>query len=101
MLLCEFCRQYQRDGTCRLGVRIPKRMSCREFDPTVERFCSKPSDFVNEAQLVRMAAYFDIKGPELKKIRAVATIEEGRRAALAASGIRSPDSDSSEKGDLT
>jgi len=80
MLICEFCTQYQQNGECRLGLRIPKRMSCREFDPSVEQFCSNPADFVNEAQLVRMAAYFDIKGPELKKIRAVATREEARRS---------------------
>jgi len=32
------------------------------FDPTVERFCSNPADFVDEAQLVHMAVFFDIKG---------------------------------------
>jgi len=79
-LICEFCAQYQKDGECRLGLRIPKRMSCRDFDPTVERFCSNPADFVNEAQLVRMTVFFDIKGQELKKIRAVATREETRRS---------------------
>jgi hypothetical protein len=72
--------QYQKDGECRLGLRIPKRMSCRDFDPSVERFCSNPADFVNEAQLVRMAVYFDIKGGELTKIRTVATREEARRS---------------------
>jgi len=80
MVLCEFCTQHERTGECRLGLRIPKRMSCRDFDPSVERFCSNPADFVNEAQLVRMAVYFDIKGTELKKVRAVANREETRRS---------------------
>jgi len=78
-LICEFCREYRGDGTCGLDLRIPKRMSCREFDPSVERFCSNPKDFVDEAQLVRMAVFFDIKGVELKKIRAVASREVARR----------------------
>ena len=51
MLICEFCTQRKADGECRLGLRIPKRMSCRDFDPSVDRFCSNPADFVNEAQL--------------------------------------------------
>ena len=80
MLLCEFCTQYRKTGECRLGLSIPKRMSCREFDPGVERFCSDPADFVNEAQLAQMAVFFDIKGAELKKIRAVAAREIARRA---------------------
>lgn len=79
MLLCEFCTHYRADGACRLGLNIPKRMSCREFDPSVERFCSDPADFVNEAQLVDMATFFGINGAELKKVRAVAARETTRR----------------------
>jgi hypothetical protein len=91
MLICEFCTQRKADGECRLGLRIPKRMSCRDFDPSVDRFCSNPADFVNEAQLVRMAVYFDIKGVELKKVRAIASREEARRAesSLGSLGIAS------------
>ena len=86
-LICEFCAQYENNGECRLGLRIPKRMSCRDFDPSVEHFCSNPADFVNEVQLVRMAVYFDIKGPELKKIRAIAIREEARRSETLGGGL--------------
>lgn len=79
MLLCDFCVQYRESGTCRLGLRIPKRMSCRDFEPSIERFCSDPADFVSVAQIAQMATFFDIKGAELKKIRVVATREEARR----------------------
>jgi len=82
MLLCEFCDQYRSQRTCELGMNIPRRMGCREFDPSIGRFCAKPSDFVSEAQLVQMATYFDIRGPELKKIRAVAIGELARRDDL-------------------
>jgi hypothetical protein len=60
-------------------------MSCREFDPTIERFCSNPADFVSSAQLLQMCAFFDIKGVELKKIKIMAArAEEDRsRARLA------------------
>jgi hypothetical protein len=63
-------------------------MSCREFDPTIERFCSNPADFVSSAQLIQMCIYFDIKGAELKKIKTMAAqAEEDRsRARLAPQG---------------
>jgi hypothetical protein len=79
MLICEFCIRYQTNGECRLGLNIPKRMSCREFDPSVNRFCANPADFVNVAQLVQMAEFFDIKGSELKKIKIVGRQEEEDR----------------------
>ena len=72
MLICEFCVQYQQSGECGLGLRIPKRMSCREFEPGVEKFCSNPSDFVGTSQILQMATYFGIKGTELKKVTAMA-----------------------------
>jgi hypothetical protein len=85
MLLCEFCDQFQKDGTCRLGLDLPKRMTCRMFDPSVGSFCSDPGDFVNAAQLSQMAVFFGIKGPELKKIKLMATREvEGRSKVLPA-----------------
>jgi hypothetical protein len=86
MLLCEFCTRFRRDRSCELGLNLPKRMTCREFDPSVERFCANPADFVSEAQLAQMAAFFDIRGTELKKIRAVAAREVGRR-------VRTPSSE--------
>jgi hypothetical protein len=53
-------------------------MTCREFGPALEKFCADPKDFVDPKQILQMATYFGIKGPELKKIRAMA--EESFRA---------------------
>ena len=30
-------------------------MTCREFGPTLEKFCSDPKDFVDPKQIVQMA----------------------------------------------
>ena len=79
MKVCEFCLQFQLDGTCGLGLSIPKSMTCREFGPTLEKFCSDPKDFVDPKQIVQMAMYFGIKGPELRKVKVMATREEGAR----------------------
>lgn len=73
MIVCEFCLQYKPEGACALGLKIPKSMTCREFGPTLEKFCSDPKDFVDPRQIVQMATYFGIKGPELKKIKVMAT----------------------------
>jgi len=72
MLICEFCVQQQQSGNCGLGLRIPKRMSCREFEPGIEKFCSNPGDFVGTGQILQMATFFGIKGTELKKITIMA-----------------------------
>lgn len=80
MIICEFCIQYQNEGRCRLGLNIPRHMGCREFDPGIEKFCSKPDDFVNSGQLIQMATYFGIKGKELAKIKLMAAQEERLRA---------------------
>ena len=79
MKICEFCLQFQSDGTCRLGLPIPKSMTCREFGPTLEKFCENPKDFVDPKQIVQMATYFGVKGPELKKIKVMAAREESMR----------------------
>lgn len=79
MKICEFCLQFQLDGTCRLGLPIPKSMTCREFGPTLEKFCDNPKDFVDPKQIVQMATYFGVKGPELKKIKVMAAREESMR----------------------
>jgi len=42
----------------------------------MEKFCSNPSDFVNSRQVVQMATYFGMKGPELKKVKMMAASEE-------------------------
>jgi hypothetical protein len=77
--ICEFCLQFALDGTCRLGLSLPKSMTCREFGPTLEKFCADPKDFVDPKQIVQMATYFGIKGPELKKIKLMAATEENTR----------------------
>jgi hypothetical protein len=79
MIVCEFCLQYRPAGDCALGLKIPKSMRCREFGPTLEKFCSDAKDFVDPKQIIQMAMYFGIKGPELKKIKVMATREEGIR----------------------
>jgi hypothetical protein len=79
LIICDFCSQYQRDGRCRLGLNIPKAMGCREFDPSMERFCSDPKDFVGAGQINQMAAFFGIKGRELKKVALMAAREVSTR----------------------
>jgi hypothetical protein len=51
-------------------------MTCREFGPTLEKFCSDASDFVDPKQIMQMAMYFGVKGPELKKVKLMAAKEE-------------------------
>lgn len=81
MSICEFCRQYLPDGKCRLGLKLPSRMACREFDPGIEKFCSDPADFTGAQQIIQMASYFGMKGNELKKVKTLAAQEEQSRAA--------------------
>ncbi|HEX8775397.1 MAG TPA: hypothetical protein VF735_17640 [Pyrinomonadaceae bacterium] len=84
MIICEFCLQYGPDGKCRLGLNLAKAMSCREFGPGLERFCSNPNDYVDTKQIIQMATYFGMKGTELKKVRLMATREEGIRSQIPA-----------------
>jgi hypothetical protein len=51
-------------------------MGCHEFDPSLEKFCSDPKDFVGPAQIVQMAVYFGMKGSELKKVNLMAARAE-------------------------
>ena len=81
MIVCEFCLQYTQDGKCRLGLNIPKSMSCREFAPGIEKFCADPKDFVSQNQIVQMATFFGFQRVELKKIKLMAAGEENRAAA--------------------
>jgi hypothetical protein len=81
MIVCEFCLRYTPDGKCRLGLNIPKSMSCREFAPGIEKFCADPKDFVNQNQIVQMATFFGFQRVELKKIKLMAAGEENRAAA--------------------
>jgi hypothetical protein len=87
MMICEFCLHYKQDGQCGLGLKIPKSMTCREFGPTLEKFCSDARDFVDPKQIVQMAVYFGIKGPELKKVKGMAAKEESARTAVASAAF--------------
>lgn len=80
MVVCEFCTQYEQGGTCRLGLRIPKGMGCRVFDPAMNSFCSDPKDYVSPGQIIEIATFFGIKGRELKKVRIMAEQEESFRS---------------------
>jgi hypothetical protein len=83
MTICEFCIHYRAEGTCEFGLNLPKRMGCRDFEPGLDKFCGNPNDFVSAHQLVQMAAYFGIKGMEMKKVKQMAAQEEQRRARAA------------------
>ena len=72
---------FTREGLCTLGLDIRKGMTCREFRPGMEKFCSDPKDFVSPQQIVQMATYFGIGRPELKKVKLMAT-EEGKRVSI-------------------
>jgi len=78
MRVCEFCQHYQY-GECKLGLNLPKNMSCREFSPVMEQFCAEPKDFVSLGQIVQMAMFFGFQKMELKKIRAMAAKAESAR----------------------
>lgn len=79
MIVCEFCQHFQ-NKECRLGLSLPKTMSCREFGPSMHEFCSDPKDFVDPAQIMQMAKYFGFQRTELKKIKLMAAQEESLRA---------------------
>jgi len=71
MTICDFCLHYE-NGSCRVGLNIPKTMRCREFAPGIEKFCADPADFVNPGQIVEMARFFGIDKTELKKVKIIA-----------------------------
>lgn len=79
MIICEFCLQYRKNGECAFGLKLPRGMGCREFDPGIEKFCSDPNDFVSPSQIIQMATFFGIKGTELKKVKLIAAREETSR----------------------
>jgi hypothetical protein len=81
MIVCEFCRHYTQGGECGLGLNLPKAMSCREFKPGIEKFCSDPKDFVSENQIVQMSTFFGFQRTELKKIKVMAASEAKRAVA--------------------
>lgn len=71
-IICEFCLHYLSEGSCRLGLKIPKTMRCREFSPGMEKFCANPDDFVSPNQIVEMARFFGVDKTELKKVKTLA-----------------------------
>ena len=79
MIVCEFCLNFQPDGQCRLGLKLPKGMGCHEFVPGIEKFCSDPKDFVSPGQIIQMATFFGMKGMELKKVKRMAASEDAAR----------------------
>ena len=72
MIICEFCLLHSPEGGCRLGLKIPKTMKCREFAPGIDRFCAEPTDFVSSNQIVEMAKFFGLERTELKKVKVIA-----------------------------
>jgi hypothetical protein len=79
MIVCELCSHYGLSGQCKVGLRTPKSMSCQDFNPTIEKFCANPKDFVDQRQIVDMATFFGVKGTELKKVKLMASQEESAR----------------------
>ena len=79
MIVCDLCVHAWQEGKCRLEMKIPKGMSCREFSPGLQKFCANPKDFVDSGQLVEMAKFFGIKGTELKKTKLMALAAESAR----------------------
>lgn len=35
MIVCDLCSHYRLSGECRLGLRLPKGMRCRDFGSTL------------------------------------------------------------------
>ncbi|HYL98874.1 MAG TPA: hypothetical protein VEZ90_07955 [Blastocatellia bacterium] len=54
-------------------------MSCRHFEPGIEKFCSDPTDFVSAGQILQMATFFGLKGTEMRKVKQIAKTEEQSR----------------------
>jgi hypothetical protein len=79
MIVCDFCSHYASDGRCKLGLNLAKGMTCREFDPGIEKFCADPKDFVSPNQIVEMATFFGFQKMELKKVKLMAAREQGAR----------------------
>ena len=72
MIICDFCSHRSEEGSCGLGLKIPKTMKCHDFAPDMQNFCAKPSDFTGVEQIVEMAKFFGIEKTELKKVKVIA-----------------------------
>ena len=77
--LCDFCSEYAKDGTCRLGRPTPRALACQDFAPEMPNFFANPADFTGAAQVVQMATYFGLRGREMKKVKLMAARAEERR----------------------
>jgi len=80
MIICEFCLNYTVAGECKVGLDIKKGMTCREFEPGLEKFCADPKDFVSPSQITQMATYFGFQKVELRKVKLMAAREENARS---------------------
>lgn len=76
MILCEFCRLQQSNGSCGLGLKPPKKMRCRDFAPGFDRFFGNRADFKGRKQIKQMAVFFGLAGTELEKVLSMADQEE-------------------------
>jgi hypothetical protein len=81
--LCEFCSEYDSDGTCRLGRLAPRGFGCRDYAPEMASFFSNPLDFTGVAQVIQMATFFGFRGSEMKKVKFMAVRAADLRAAAA------------------
>jgi hypothetical protein len=79
MIVCDLCIHYRHGDLCGLELKIPKTMSCRDFSPGMQKFCSNPNDFVDARQVTEMATFFGLKGTELKKVKLMAARAESAR----------------------
>ena len=78
-MICEFYLNYTKDGSCEIGLNLPKGMSCGDFLPGMEKFCADPKDFVSPNQIIQMATFFGFQKMELKKVKLMATREQSTR----------------------
>jgi len=65
MLLCEFCCNYKGEEKCELDLKIPKSMSCREFEPASEVLFD-PTDLLTPTKSSRWQATW-AEGKEPKR----------------------------------
>ena len=79
MIVCELCTHSWEEGKCRLDLKIPKGITCRDYNPGMHKFCADPKDFVDASQIVEIAKYFGLKGTELKKVKVMANQAEAAR----------------------
>ena len=76
--VCDFCVQLSAGRQLPARPDIPKTMGCHAFEPSLERFCSDPKDFVGPAQIIQMATFFGMKGVS-EEVTRMAAREEGAR----------------------